>query len=160
MNYGNIKPYSIENGVGVRVSLFVSGCRNHCRGCFSAQTWDFGFGEPFTKEVEDHILELLRDDFENGLTVLGGEPMEPENQEALVPFLRRVREELPKKDIWMYTGFVLRRSRTPRSETAPTQPCCHRCCLCWTSWWTGGSIRTSSRSDCGFADRRISASST
>ena len=106
MNYGEIKNCDIANGIGVRVSLFVSGCTHHCRGCFNAQTWDFNFGEPFTKEVEDKIIEYLKPDYINGLTVLGGEPFEPDNQRALLPFLRRVKEECPGKTLWIYSGYL------------------------------------------------------
>ena len=107
MNYGEIKKLDIANGPGVRVSLFVSGCTNHCEHCFQPQTWDFGYGAPFTAEVEDALLEALKPAFVRGLTVLGGEPFEPENQRALAPFLRRVRQACPGKDIWCFTGFVL-----------------------------------------------------
>ncbi len=106
MNYCNIKPRDIADGVGVRVTLFVSGCRNHCKNCFQPETWDFDYGDPFTKEVEDHIIEELRPDFVDGLTLLGGEPGEAENQRGLVPFLQRVRRELPQKTIWCYSGFT------------------------------------------------------
>ena len=107
MNYGAIKTVDIANGPGVRVSLFVSGCRNHCPGCFQPETWDFDFGQPFMKETEEKIINALRPSWIQGLSLLGGEPMEPENQEALIPFLKRVREELPEKDIWLYTGYRL-----------------------------------------------------
>ncbi len=106
MNYCNIKPRDIADGIGVRVTRFVSGCRNHCKNCFQPETWAFDYGDPFTKEVEDHILEELSPDFVDGLTLLGGEPGEAENQRGLVPFLRRVRAELPKKTIWCYSGFT------------------------------------------------------
>ena len=106
MNYGAIKKNDIANGLGVRVSLFVSGCRNHCEGCFQPQTWDFEYGQPFTKEVEDEILEALRPDWIQGLSILGGEPMEAENQEVLLPFLKRVKEEYSNKDVWLYSGYV------------------------------------------------------
>ncbi len=106
MNYGEIKNCDIANGIGVRVSLFVSGCTHHCKGCFNAQTWDFNFGESFTKEVEDKIIEYLKPDYINGLTVLGGEPFEPENQKVLLPFLKRVKEECPDKTIWIYSGYL------------------------------------------------------
>ncbi len=106
MNYCNIKPRDIADGVGVRVTLFVSGCRNHCKNCFQPETWDFGYGEPFTPEVEEHILEELSPAFVDGLTLLGGEPGEAENQRGLVPFLRRVRREQPEKTIWCYSGFT------------------------------------------------------
>lgn len=104
MHYGAIKYNDIANGEGVRVSLFVSGCTNRCTHCFQKQTWDFEYGEPFTKEVEDKIINGLAKSYVKGLTVLGGEPMEVENQRALLPFLKRVREELPDKTIWLYTG--------------------------------------------------------
>ena len=106
MHYGAIKKTDIANGLGVRVSLFVSGCRNHCKGCFQPQTWDFEYGKPFTKETEYEILEALCPDWIQGLSILGGEPMEAENQEILLPFLKRVRRERSDKDIWLYTGYV------------------------------------------------------
>ena len=107
MNYGNIKYFDIADGEGVRTTLFVSGCTNRCKGCFQPETWDFDYGEPFTKEVEDKILDSLEPYYVDGLTLLGGEPMEPSNQAALLPFLRRVRERYPEKSIWCFTGFVL-----------------------------------------------------
>lgn len=106
MYYGEIKDCDIANGEGVRVTLFVSGCTNHCPHCFQPQTWDFTYGQPFTKETEDKLLNMLAPDYIQGLTLLGGEPFEPENQRALVPFLRRVRETLPPKNIWSFTGFT------------------------------------------------------
>ena len=108
MNYCGIKKTDIANVLGVRVSLFVSGCRNHCPGCFQPETWDFDFGEPFTKQTEAEILKALRPTWIQGLSILGGEPMEPENQKALLPFLKRVRSEMPDKDIWLYTGYRLK----------------------------------------------------
>ena len=106
MNYADIKYCDIANGVGVRTTLFVSGCRNHCAECFQPQTWDFGYGKEFTSEVEDEIITSLEPAYVTGLTLLGGEPMEPENQRGLLPFLRRVRAERPDKSIWLYTGFT------------------------------------------------------
>jgi len=106
MNYAEIKYCDIANGVGVRTVLFVSGCRNGCEGCFNPLQWDFKAGEPFTSEVEDKILESLEPAYIAGLTLLGGEPMEPENQAGLLPFLNRVRERFPHKSIWLYTGFT------------------------------------------------------
>lgn len=106
MNYCNIKSRDIANGVGVRVTLFVSGCRHHCKSCFQPETWSFNYGQPFTAETEAQIIEALRPDFIDGLTLLGGEPGEVENQRALVPFLRRVRAELPNKTIWSFSGFT------------------------------------------------------
>jgi len=121
MYYGEIKNCDIANGEGVRISLFVSGCTNHCEHCFQPQTWAFDYGQPFTAETENRLLTLLRPDHINGLTLLGGEPFEPENQRALVPFLRRVRRELPGKTIWSFTGFtyeeLLRDGSHPRCET-------------------------------------------
>lgn len=106
MNYANIKTYSIENGTGVRVSLFVSGCTHHCKDCFNAQAWDFAYGRPFTKETENEIIEDLKPDYMAGITLLGGEPMEPENQRGLISLLRRIKRELPGKTIWVYSGYV------------------------------------------------------
>ena len=107
MNYGEIKNCDIANGEGVRVSLFVSGCTHHCKNCFNAQTWDFSFGSPFTKETEDMNLNLLAPGYINGLSLLGGEPFEPDNQRALLPFLKRVRAAYPDKTIWCYSGYTL-----------------------------------------------------
>lgn len=106
MRYCGLKKIDTANGLGVRVSLFVSGCRNHCPGCFQPETWDFDYGEPFTKDIEDEILSALRPSWIQGLSILGGEPMEPENQAVLLPFLQRVKAELPEKDIWLYTGYT------------------------------------------------------
>lgn len=107
MHYGEIKNCDIANGSGVRVSLFVSGCTNRCKNCFQPQTWDFGYGEEFTRETEDRIIALLGKEYIAGLTVLGGEPFEPQNQRALLPFIKRVREALPEKNIWAYSGFTI-----------------------------------------------------
>ena len=107
MYYGEIKKTDIANGIGVRVTLFVSGCTRHCKNCFNSETWSFTYGKPFTSETEAEILEALAPGFINGLTLLGGEPIEIENQRALVPFLKRVRAQYPEKDIWCYTGSTL-----------------------------------------------------
>ena len=107
MYYGNIKKNDIANGKGVRVTLFVSGCTNHCKNCFQPETWNFDYGKPYTKETEDEVIDALKPSHISGLTLLGGEPFEPENQRELVKLLRRVREELPEKNIWSFTGFVL-----------------------------------------------------
>lgn len=107
MNYGEIKKYDIANGEGVRVSLFVSGCTHHCKGCFNYETWDFTFGKPFTKDTENEILTALDHSYINGLSLLGGEPFEPQNQKALLPFLQEVRARFPEKNIWCYTGYTL-----------------------------------------------------
>ena len=105
MNYGGIIRNDIANGPGVRVSLFVSGCRNHCKGCFQPETWDFNYGQPFTKKTEKEIIKALRPSWIQGLSILGGDPMEPENQRALLPFLKRLHIFLPDKDVWLYTGY-------------------------------------------------------
>ena len=116
MYYSTIKDCDIANGIGVRITLFVSGCTNHCKNCFQPQTWDFDFGEPFTEETEKKLLEMLKPDYINGLTLLGGEPMEPQNQRALVPFLKRVRETYPNKNIWCFTGFTYEVLKTDGSH--------------------------------------------
>lgn len=107
MHYGTIKNCDIANGDGVRVSLFVSGCTNHCKHCFQPETWDFAYGQPFTPDDEERVLQLLSPSYIAGLSVLGGEPFEPSNQRSLLPFLRRVRETYPDKNIWCYSGFTL-----------------------------------------------------
>ena len=106
MNYAEIKKVDIANGPGVRVSLFVSGCRNHCKGCFNPETWDFDYGRPFTRATEDEIIKALRPSWIQGLSILGGEPTEEENAAVLIPFLKRVRAALPDKDIWLYSGYT------------------------------------------------------
>ena len=138
MNYASIRTCDIANGEGVRVTLFVSGCTHRCKGCFNPDQWDFGYGKPFTREVEDEILKDLEPSYIAGLSILGGEPMEPENQRALVPFLRRIesfrvklgsdRVELgsdrdarstlnvPKKTLWVYTGCLLEELKDPASR--------------------------------------------
>ncbi len=122
MNYAEIKYCDIANGLGCRTVLFVSGCRNHCKGCFQPQTWDFAYGKPFDEEVQQKILESLGPGYIQGLTLLGGEAFEPENQKVLLPFVRRVRKELPEKDIWAYTGYVYDRDLVPggRKHTEDT----------------------------------------
>lgn len=109
MNYAEIKHFDIANGEGVRTTLFVSGCRRGCKNCFNEVAWNFAAGQPFTREVEDQIIESLRPAYVDGLTILGGEPMEPENQAGLAGFLERVREEFPQgtKTIWCFTGDTL-----------------------------------------------------
>ena len=105
MNYALIRKNDIANGPGVRVSLFVSGCRHHCKGCFNPETWDFSYGKPFTDETIEEILQALKPDHISGLSLLGGEPFEPENQEALLKLTSLVRATYPEKDIWLYSGF-------------------------------------------------------
>ncbi len=106
MNYAEIKKYDIANGEGVRVSLFVSGCRRHCKGCFNSVAWDFSYGKPFTADTEEEIFEALSPDYIAGLSLLGGDPFEPENRAALLPFLQRMRQKFPQKDVWCYTGYT------------------------------------------------------
>ena len=106
MNYGAIKKTDIANGPGVRVSLFVSGCTHRCKGCFNQETWDFGYGNPFTDDTQRELLEALSPSYIAGLSVLGGEPFEPQNQRELLPFLQKVRELLPSKSIWVYSGYL------------------------------------------------------
>ncbi len=120
MHYGTIKPYDIANGEGVRVSLFVSGCRHHCKNCFNPETWRFDYGSPFTAETVAQILEWLEPSYIQGLTLIGGEPMEPENQRELLPLVQAVRQKFgKKKDIWCYTGCIL--------ETELLQDGAYRC---------------------------------
>ena len=116
MHYGEIKNCDIANGEGVRVTLFVSGCTNHCKNCFQPQTWAFDYGQPFTAETEAELFRLLSPRYIRGLTLLGGEPFEPENQRALLPFLRRLRRELPEKTIWAFTGFTWEELHTEGSH--------------------------------------------
>ena len=106
MNYALIRKNDIANGPGVRVSLFVSGCRHHCKGCFNPETWSFSYGTPFTDEVIEEILRALKPEYIAGLSLLGGEPFEPENQAALVKLTSLARERYPKKNIWCYSGFT------------------------------------------------------
>ena len=113
MYFGNIKNCDIANGIGVRVTLFVSGCTNHCKNCFQPETWDFCYGKEFTQEEEDKLIEMLKPSYINGLTLLGGEPMEPKNQPGILKLVERVRKELPEKNIWCYSGFTFERLMTP-----------------------------------------------
>lgn len=107
MNYGNIKKNDIANGEGVRVSLFVSGCTNHCFNCFQPETWDFEYGQPFTSQTTQEILDALQPSYIQGITLLGGDPFEMSNQEELVKLLRMIKEKYPQKNVWAYTGFIL-----------------------------------------------------
>ena len=106
MNYATIKKRDIANGPGVRVSLFVSGCTHRCPGCFNEIAWDFSYGDPFTPAVEQELLELMAPDYISGMTLLGGEPFEVANQRALLPFLRRVKEQYPQKTLWCFSGYT------------------------------------------------------
>ncbi len=106
MKYATVKYNDIANGLGIRTSLFVSGCTHFCKGCFNSEAWDFDYGKPFDITIENQIINSLKSDFCDGLSLLGGEPFEPCNQEALLPFLERVKREVPNKDIWCYTGYL------------------------------------------------------
>ena len=106
MNFAEIKKCDIANGVGVRTTLFVAGCRHRCPGCFNDVAWDFSAGEPFTRTIEDEIIESLKTPYVDGLSILGGEPLEPENQAVLAPFVERVRAEVPQTSIWLWSGFT------------------------------------------------------
>ena len=105
MNYADIKRIDVANGEGVRVSVFVSGCNHHCKGCFNECAWDFNYGNKFTEKQEEEVLDDLNHDYISGLTLLGGEPLEPANQEGLLPLVKKAKEKFPDKKIWCYTGF-------------------------------------------------------
>lgn len=109
MNYADIKQYDIANGPGVRISVFVSGCNHHCKDCFNEVAWDFNYGTPFTEETIETVIEYMKPSYIAGLTLLGGEPMEPVNQQGLLPLVRRVKEVYPEKTIWCFTGFLFDR---------------------------------------------------
>lgn len=109
MNYAAIKNCDIANGPGVRISLFVSGCTHHCKGCFNSEAWDFEYGQPFTQQTIDELLEMLKPDYVKGLTILGGEPFEPENQPAVLELLRQMKARFPEKTVWAFTGYLLDR---------------------------------------------------
>lgn len=118
MNYATIKSYDCANGTGVRVSLFVSGCTHHCKGCFNAEAWDFNYGNKFTKEQEDQIIKALAPSYIKGFSILGGEPMEKVNQRGLIELVRRVKKEFPEKDIWCYSGYLLDSEILPKEGRA------------------------------------------
>ncbi len=111
MNYAEIKICDIANGIGVRTSLFVSGCTHHCKNCFNKETWDFDYGRVFTEKVEESLLSSLEPSYIAGLSILGGEPFEPDNQRGLVKFLKKVKEHFPEKTIWCYSGYTLEQLR-------------------------------------------------
>ena len=113
MNYATIKPRDIANGPGVRVSLFVSGCTHHCKGCFNQEAWDFQFGQPFTQETVDYILKELSPAYVKGITLLGGEPFEPQNQPTIVELLRQIKAKFPEKSIWAFSGYIFDRDILP-----------------------------------------------
>ncbi len=109
MNYADIKTADVANGIGVRVSVFVSGCNHHCKGCFNSEAWDFNYGKPFTQECIDKVMNELDKPYVKGLSLLGGEPLEFKNQEGLLPLVRQAKAKYPEKDIWCYTGFTFDR---------------------------------------------------
>ena len=119
MNYSNLKPYDVANGVGVRVSLFVSGCGHACPGCFNPEAWQFSFGEPYTEQAEGLVLDALRPDYIRGLTLLGGEPLHPRNRAGVLGLVERVRRELPGKDNWCYTGYHFDKELLPACREDP-----------------------------------------
>lgn len=123
MNYAGVKYCDIANGTGCRTVLFVSGCRNACKGCFQPHTWDFCYGEEFDEDIQKRILDSLEPEYIRGLTLLGGEPFEEENQKELLPFVRKVRSRYPKKDIWAFTGYIYERDLLPggRKYTQDTE---------------------------------------
>lgn len=106
MNYATIKKFDIANGPGVRVSLFVSGCRHFCKNCFNSEAWDFSYGAPYTDEILEDIIKALTPDYINGFSLLGGEPFEPENQAQVLRTVKEIKNRLPQKDIWVYSGFT------------------------------------------------------
>ncbi len=106
MNYADIKKYDIANGPGVRVSIFVSGCTHHCKGCFNEEAWDFNYGKKFDKETEEEVLEALEPDYIKGLSLLGGEPFEYQNQKGLLPVIKKAKQKYPNKKIWCYSGYL------------------------------------------------------
>ena len=116
MNYAAIKENDIADGPGVRVSLFVSGCTHHCKGCFQPETWNFDYGKLFDETTEDELMKALEPDYKAGLTLLGGEPMESENAKRLLPFVKRVRETYPSKNVWCYSGYLFGVQRISQSE--------------------------------------------
>ncbi len=120
MNYATIKNCDIANGPGVRISLFVSGCRHHCKGCFNEVAWDFSYGEPFTQETADSILKMMEPAHIKGITLLGGEPFEPENQPTLLQLLRQVRAMFPEKSVWCFSGYLFDRDILPGKLGDPT----------------------------------------
>lgn len=123
MNYSEIKNCDIANGEGVRISLFVSGCRHHCKNCFNEVAWDFEAGVPYTEEVQEKILEMLKPDYISGLSILGGEPFEPENQSSLLSLTKAVRKVYPGKDIWCYSGFTWEELTGDSASRAWTENC-------------------------------------
>ena len=121
MNYATIKYNDIANGLGIRTSLFVSGCTHRCKGCFNSEAWDFNYGKPFTEEIENAVITSLDGDFNDGLSLLGGEPFEPKNQKALRPFLEKVKKLYPNKTVWCYTGYILENDLLNENGRARTE---------------------------------------
>lgn len=121
MNFGQIFECDIANGEGCRTSLFVSGCTHHCRECFNPETWDFGYGQLYTQQTEDFIIESLRPEYIRGLTILGGEPMEPENQKAIRGLVERVKKEIKRADIWIYSGYTIEELLDPSNGRCHTE---------------------------------------
>lgn len=119
MNYSNIKFNDISNGEGIRTSLFVSGCTHHCKNCFNPETWDFNYGHEFSEEIKQKIINSLASDHINGLTLLGGEPMEPANQQGLLEFVKRVKQTYPQKTIWCYSGYCYEQLTSPSRAFCP-----------------------------------------
>ena len=119
MYYSGIKQHDVANGVGVRVSLFVSGCEHACPGCFNPEAWQFDFGQPYTYKVEQRLIDMLRPGHIRGLTLLGGEPLHPRNRETVLALVERVKRELPEKDIWCYTGYVFETELLPDRSLHP-----------------------------------------
>lgn len=107
MHYAELKSHDIANGPGVRVSLFVSGCTHRCKGCFNEAAWDFEYGAPFDEAVMDRVLQLMKPDYIKGITYLGGEPMDPKNQQGLLTLSKKIKAAYPHKTIWCFTGYVL-----------------------------------------------------
>ncbi|MBQ8850701.1 MAG: anaerobic ribonucleoside-triphosphate reductase activating protein [Clostridia bacterium] len=113
MNFATFRTHDVANGSGVRVSLFVSGCTHHCKGCFNAEAWDFSYGEPYTEELEEKIISALAPDYIKGFSLLGGEPFEPSNQAALVGLLEKIKKTYPQKTVWCYSGYDFERDILP-----------------------------------------------
>ena len=141
MNYASIKRMDVANGPGVRMSLFVSGCTHYCKNCFNQEAWDFEYGEPFTEKEIEKIVDYVSGDYIAGLTLLGGEPLEPANQKGLLPLLRRMREVCPKKSVWCYTGYdfekdILGRMMNEIEEIIVKSIFWTVSCLeIWVFWW-------------------------
>lgn len=141
MNYAAIKNCDIANGPGVRVSLFVSGCRHHCKECFNPETWEFSYGEPFDEAVIDKILAMLTPAYIRGITYLGGEPFEPENQPGLLELSRRIKAAYPEKSIWSFTGYLFDRDILAKDSAHGKLR--RNFCLISTCWWMGRLLQVS-----------------